>query len=913
MIDVTRAKSDPSSQPQEPVERCSSGPTQRFVLFQENEVEHSIPERFEQQVSLHPNRLAVDGRTGSVAYDALNRWANRIGRAILALRAEGKGKTLGLLLQKDAPTVAALMGALKAGQIYVPLDPAHPPARASKMLQDAKAALIVTDDAHYAAALELGFDARGVLNIDRLEPNLSEQNLGLSVPPDSLAYIIYTSGSTGEPKGVAQNHRNVLHNIRRHTNSLHISSDDRLTWLASASTGQAVTDIYCALLNGATLCPFSLKEDGLARLADWLQQKEVSVYHSSASIFRHLLDAKGGKAEYSSLRLVKLGSEQVFKKDVELWKNHFSSRCIFVNALSLTEAGIIRQIFIDKETVIRQRVVPVGFAVDGAEVLLLDDAGRRVGFGCVGEIAIKSRYLTPGYWLRPELTRAAFLLDPEDAHTRTFLTGDLGRMSPSGCLEYLGRRDLQVKISGFGVAVAEVEDALLDACQLKQAAVVPREVRPGVTRLKAFLIPKDGSAPTVESIRSSMKGRLPVHMIPSEFSLLKELPLTPSGKVDRQLLASTACLPLRTEGSYVRPTTPLEWQIAEIWQELLDVRPVGTQHDFFELGGDSLLVVQMIDRIEECLGLRVPLAALDFRLTVENVAQALVDSNRAEFRSPLVALQRAGTRKPFFFLHGDYAGGGFYCRRLVPHLGEEQPFYAILPHGLDGGPIPRSIGAMAADRLRVLLDFQPTGPYVLGGYCNGGLVAFEMARQMEERGLKVDLVFIIDASTLNVRYRWLRSLIAFLGPGPQLDHDTKINEFSFDRRMTIVGQELYRRGRRAAAHFFTGTLSRIFKQRLVPARGGPNLESSLLRWLDRQEKHRAFRRAVVGYIPRPYSGRVVLLRTNELQSRAPGDPSVGWRDFASQLEVCPIPGDHYTCVTQHLESLAGSLANYLRD
>jgi thioesterase domain-containing protein/acyl carrier protein len=674
-----------------------------------------------------------------------------------------------------------------------------------------------------------------------------------------------------------------------------------------------VTDIYCALLNGATLCPFSLKEDGLARLADWLQQKEISLYHSSASIFRFLLDAMGGKAQYPSLRLVKLGSEQVFRKDVVLWKNRFSSSCLFVNALSLTEAGIIRQIFIDHETLIRQPVLPVGFAVDGTEVLLLDDAGRKVGFGSLGQIAIQSRYLTPGYWLRPELTRAAFLAHLEGADTRTFLTGDLGRMSPGGCLEYLGRKDLQVKISGFGVAVAEVEAALLDACRLRQAAVVAREVRPGVRRLKAFIIPKEGSAPTLESIRSSMKGRLPVHMIPSELSVLEELPLTPSGKIDRRLLASTPPFPLRTEGSYVRPTNPLEWQIAEIWQELLDVRPIGIRHDFFQLGGDSLLAVRMLDHLEECLGSRVPLPALDFRITVENVAQALLDSNRAEFRSPLVALQRGGARKPFFFLHGDYAGGGFYCRRLVAHLGEEQPLYEILPHGLDGGSIPTSIEAMAADRLRVLLDFQPTGPYVLGGYCNGGLVAYEMARQMEERGLKVDLVLIIDASALNVGYRWLWSLIAFLSPGPRLNPGMLINGFSFNRRMTIVCQELYRRGRRAAAHFVAGTLSKIFRQRLFPPHGSPHFETSLFRWLDRQEKHRAYRHAVVGYIPEPYSGRVVLLRTNDLQSRAPDDPTVGWRRFASQLEVCPIPGDHYTCVTEHLESLAASLATYLRD
>ena len=913
MIDVTTPKADPSSRSPEPVDLCPSGPTHDFVPFQRNETEQSIPERFEQQVTRHPGRLAVDGGERSITYDSLNRWANRVGRAILALRAEGECKTLGLLLHKDAPMMAALMGALKAGQIYVALDPAHPRARASKMLEDARADLIVTDNANSNAARELGPASRRVLNIDQLDPNLSEQSLGLAVPPDSLAYILYTSGSTGEPKGVVQSHRNVLHNIKKHTNSLHISSDDRLTWLASVSTAQAMTDVYNALLNGATLCPFNVKEEGLARLADWLTQQEISIYHSSASIFRHLLDAMGSQAEYPALRLVKLGSEQVFKKDVERWKSRFSSSSIFVNALSSTEAGTLRQILIDKDTVIRQSVVPVGFAVDGMEVLLLDDTGRPVESGSAGEIAIRSQYLVPGYWQRPELTRAAFLPDPEGGNMRTFLTGDLGRMSPGGCLEYLGRKDLQVKINGFRVEITEVEAALLEVCQLKQAAVVAREVKPGVTRLMALVVPEKDSNPTVETIRSSMKGRLPVHMIPSEFGVLEELPLTPSGKVDRQALACTPSQPLRSEASYVRPFSPLELQISEIWQELLNVRPIGTQHDFFDLGGDSLLAVRMIDQIEECLGARLPLAALYSRATVENVAQALMDSNRAEFQSPLVALQRGGSHKPFFFLHGDFKGGGFYCRKLVHHLGEEQPFYAILPHGLDGGPVPKRIEAMAADRLRVLLDYQPAGPYVLGGYCNGGLVAFEMARQMLTRGLKVDLLFIIDASALNVNYRWLRSLIRFLSAGLLLSHDAWIDGFSLTRRTMDVWQEFSPLGTRALARFVIKRMSEMFKQHSVPAHGAPHVEASIFRPLDQRRRNHAYRRAVRGYIPEPYPGRVVLLRTSDMQSRAPDDPSVGWRNVASQLEVCPIPGDHHTCLTEHVESLAECLASYFRD
>jgi thioesterase domain-containing protein/acyl carrier protein len=484
-------------------------------------------------------------------------------------------------------------------------------------------------------------------------------------------------------------------------------------------------------------------------------------------------------------------------------------------------------------------------------------------------------------------------------------------MSPGGCLEHLGRKDLQVKISGFRVEVAEVEAALLDCCRLKQAAVVAREARPGVIRLKAYVIPEEGSAPTVESIRTSLKGSLPDHMIPTEFVVVREFPLTPSGKVDRQLLASTTPLPSQKNAPSVGPSSPLEWQILEIWKELLEVRPIGIQQDFFELGGDSLLAVRMIDRIEESLGTRLPVAALYSGATVENLAQALMDTNREEFRSPLVAMQPGGSRPPLFFLHGDYQGGGFYCLKLARYLGEEQPFCAILPHGLDGGPIPGSIEAMAADRLRVLLDFQPAGPYVLGGHCNGGLVAFEMARQMLQSGLKVDLLLMIDAPA--VRYHRLRKLVAFLGFVLRLNPDAQSAWFSRMRRMKLRWQKLSREGMRVQVLFVIEKMRKMLEKLFRPAKSRLRVDASLSHRLDQRERNRAYHRVMAGYIPGPYPGRVVFLRTDSMQSRAPDDPTVGWRDVTSQLEVRPIPGDHLSSLTEHFESLAECLASCLRD
>jgi amino acid adenylation domain-containing protein len=914
MIDNVPSNTPPSSYPQRSVDHCSAGPVNSFIPFAKEEIEQSIPDRFQQQVCKYPDRIAVKGRKHTFTYDALNRYANRVARAILTLQGEGE-ETIGLILEKDSPMMAGILGVLKAGKIYVPLDPAQPVARALKMLDDAQATLIVADEDNLAAARELSGGTRRLLNIGAIDSSLSDENIPNSIAPGTLAYIIYTSGSTGEPKGVVQNHCNVLHNVRKHTNSLHISPDDRLTLLSSCSTGQAVTDIYCALLNGATLCPFDIKKEGLVRLADWLRKEEITIYHSSASTFRYFLGALDGGGAFPKLRLIKLGSEQVFKKDVDQCRQRISPDCIFVNALSSSEAGTLRQIFIDKQTSINQSVVPVGFPVEDMEILLLNDTGQPVGFNCPGEIVIKSRYLTPGYWCKPELSNRAFHPDPLGGDTRLYRTGDMGRMSSDGCLEYLGRQDFQVKIRGFRVEVAEVEAALLELGNLSHAAVVSREDQRGEKSLVAYVVPAVSPAPAVASLRASLREKLPEHMMPSEFILLEALPLTLSGKLDRSSLASITPLQTERNATYVMPQSPLEWQIVHIWEELLGVPHIGVQDDFFALGGQSLLAVRMIDRIEEVCGAKLPLSTLLTESTVAHLTKSVMSANREKFESPLVAVQTGDSAQPFFFLHGDYDGGGTYCRNLARHLGKDQPFFALLPHGLDGQPIPHSIEAMAADRLSTLLEFRPKGPYFLGGYCNGGFVAFEMARQMQARGLKVDLLILIEASAMNFQFRWVRDLVSFAALILRLDRDQQFAWFRKLRLFSIHLRDLSLEGHYAQASFLLGKIVDIVKKfgnAYFRATGQIPVKTrfppvSLLGSTGDQ-----YHSLVEAYVPRRYKGRVVFFRTNSMQSRAPNDPTAGWRHVATDVEVHWLPGGHHTCLTEHVGTLAEHLASCLR-
>jgi acyl-coenzyme A synthetase/AMP-(fatty) acid ligase/acyl carrier protein len=521
---------------------------------------------------------------------------------------------------------------LKAGKIRVPLAPSFPRDRLAAILDDLPASLIVTNDENLALAKELAGYGRAVINVDALDARLTADNPGLSISPDAYADIFYTSGSTGQPKGVVQNHRNLLHAIMEKTNAFHLCGQDRVSFL-----GVGRWAIYRALLNGAAVYPVDVNQEGLAPLAAWLRQEEITMLTAVASTFRQFVSTLTGGETFPHLRLIISGAEALNKRDVELYKKHFAEDCILVHSLSSTETGNYRYHLIDNETQITGSLVPVGYAVEGTEVLLLDDDGQPVGFDQIGEIAVKSRFFPMGYWRQPERTAAAFLLDPEDRDARIYRTGDLGRMLPDGCLFHLGRKDFQVKIRGYRVEVAEVEQALLDLDAVKETVVVGREDLPGDQRLVAYLVPSGACVPTVTELRRVLAVKLPDYMVPSAFVMLDALPLTGTGKVDRRALPPPGRTRPALEAEFVAPCTPLEETLAGIWGDLVALDAVGIHDNFFDLGGDSLLATQLLSRTRETFQVEVPLRAFFDAPTVAGLAETLVRYEPAPGRTAAVA------------------------------------------------------------------------------------------------------------------------------------------------------------------------------------------------------------------------------------------------------------------------------------
>ncbi|MBW1859012.1 MAG: amino acid adenylation domain-containing protein [Deltaproteobacteria bacterium] len=600
----------------------SSSKRKEFVEFTKDEVEQSIPERFEKQVRRYPDRIAGKDSGGVLTYDALNRAANRVARSILKERGETE-EPVALLIEHGLAQVVSILGILKSGKIYVPLDPSYPSAMITQILEDAHASLIITSSRNIALAGQLAGNKIGVINIDEIDTTVSAENPDLSMSPDAIANIYYTSGSTGQPKGVMQNHRNVLHFAMLPTNSWPIYADDRIAHFTPCGFSGAPMTIFGALLNGAAVFPFDLKRSGLARLVNWFVEEQISIYFSVPSVFRHFTATLTGERDFPDLRLVVLGGETLYKKDVEDFRKHFSPECVLLNIIASAEMLYLRSYAVSSESEMTQNLVPVGYPVEDKEILLLDDDGNEVGFNEVGEIAVKSRYLSPGYWGRPDLTKDVFFPDPKGGDERIYLSGDMGRMKPDGCLEHLGRKDFQVKIRGQRIEIGEVEQALLQLDNVGETVVVPQEDQRGGKYLVAYVVSKTEPGPTVDGLRAKLMQRLPDFMIPSSFVLLEALPYTQTGKVDRQLLPKPDGQRPQMDRAFVGPDNEMELQIAEICEQVLGVHPIGVTDNLFDLGMDSIRYLHLFLEIEENLGKSLVLDTIPETYTVAHIADFL--------------------------------------------------------------------------------------------------------------------------------------------------------------------------------------------------------------------------------------------------------------------------------------------------
>jgi amino acid adenylation domain-containing protein len=663
-----------------------------------------------------------------VTYGELDRLSNQVARLV---RGVTQGAVpVGLLIDDEILLVAAILGVLKSGSFYLPLEPRHGRERLDATLRHVGATCVLTDDANRELADLLSHS--GAISIHAAQ-SMADGPVGITVSPDAHAYVYYTSGSTGAPKGVVDCHRNVLHNVLRYTNSLSIGPEDRLTLLQSCTFSGAVSNVFGALLNGATLLPYDVRRQPVSELPAWLRRAGATVYHSVPSLFRRVAGFGDG---FPSVQVVRLEGDRATVEDVTIFRRAFPRDCLLVNGLGATETGIASQFFVDHDTPISGNNLSLGYATAGVDVRVVDEAGNPVAEGQTGRIEIASRYLARGYWADDAATAAVFLPDPQTPGMRRYRSGDLGRMR-DGRLEWVGRADRRFKVAGEWLDGAAIE-AVLTACAGVDDALVFGETALGGTRSVAYVIA--GSECDVAALKQAVAAACGRSAVPRYIVRVAEWPTDANGKVDRAALTT---LPrAEPDPASPAPRNATERVVAGVFARLLDHREVGRDANFFDLGGDSLLAVEAALLLGESFGTDAPLDAMQGDdATVAEVARRI---DAGEPYAVLVALQPDGQDTPFHCVHA-HMGHVFNLRELARCEPRDRPFYALratsLMHGDDA---PSSLAALAEVYVRAIIAVQPEGPYALGGYCFGGLIAVEMARQLEVRGAVVAKLVLID-------------------------------------------------------------------------------------------------------------------------------------------------------------------------
>lgn len=856
---------------------------------------------FEEQVERTPSAEAVFFEGERLTYQELDQRANQLAHHLQKLGV-GPDVLVGLCLERSVEMLVGLLGILKAGGAYVPLDPKLPQERLAFMLEEIQAPVLVTQ--RRLATILPDHTAQPVY-LDEWEVLAQESE----VTPDSgvqaanLAYVIYTSGSTGKPKGVMIEHGSVVNLATALAESVYAGQQGplRVSLNAPLAFDASVKQIV-QLLSGHTLyiLPEEVRLDGEALLA-YLDQHSVDVLDITPVQLKFLLSAGLAQRTDRVPALVLVGGEMLDKAAWQMLATSPKTR--YYNVYGPTESTVDATAC-QIQPALSEPVI--GRPLANIQVYLLDKQGQPVPIGVPGEIHIGGVGLARGYLNRPELTAEKFIAHPWSSQpgARLYKTGDLARYRPNGNIEILGRLDHQIKLRGFRLELGEIEAVLRQHAAVHEALVLARESEQSEKHLVAYIVPRQEQKITFSELRGFLKEYLPEYMVPSDFVSLEAFPLTANGKIDRQALAALETTGLTMEDSFVAPRLLVHHQLVQIWEELLDVRPIGIADNFFSLGGHSLLAVRLMARIEQVCGKKLPLTILYAGATIEYLACALQEENESSAersldpRARVVTVQPGGSKRPFFFLHGDWYGGGFYCLNLARGLEADQPFYVLEPYDFDRHATPPTFEEMAAAHIEALRGVQPEGPYLLGGFCNGGLMAYEMARQLHAQGQTVDMLILIDPAMPH-SHGSLRRLINRFGSLTRLNQNIQVNWFL---------RYLYQR----IPSYRKKVQESVVEQRELRHRWGKALPKLDLLYPTvaalRYQWSGIYRWVSSAYMPGLYEGKITFFWSSEAFTTN-GD----WRQLSGSPEVEDhiFPGSHMSCKNENLHVVAESLGQLL--
>ena len=847
--------------------------------------EFCIHELFAAQVQRTPEAVALVFGEEQLTYAELDGRADVLAAELQKLGV-GPDVLVAICAERSMEMVVGLLGILKAGGAYVPLDAHYPQERLALMLADAHPLVLLTQK-----KLEKFLPPHSVKIIfldERWEVQSPKPKVQNPENPRStnLAYVIYTSGSTGRPKGVSIPHRGVVRLVKE-TNYAKFSCDDVFLQFAPISFDASTFEIWGSLLNGARLIIFPPHLPSLAELGETIREKKITTLWLTAGLFHQMVEH-----QLENLK----GVQQLLAGGDVLSVPHVLNAlqnlpdCQLINGYGPTENTTFTACYsIPKNW--SGCSVPIGQPISNTQIFVLDPNLEPVPVGVFGELFIGGDGLAREYWHAPELTGKKFISHPfrHNPDEKLYRTGDLVRWRADGTLEFFGRIDQQVKIRGFRIELGEIEAVLAQHPRVRQAVVLAREDIPGDKKLVAYLVTDEKLANPTEEIRQFLKAKLPEHLLPSAVVLLDAFPLTSNGKSHRAALPRPESSGAELKETFVAAYSDLERRLQGIWQDVLGLESVGVRDNFFEIGGHSLLAVRLFAKMEKKLGKKLPLPLLFQAPTIQELAKIIRDDGWSAPVSSLIEIQPSGFRRPIFWLHNLGGGGGgglFTYRKLAQLLGPEQPSY-----GLAAPAVPLTqIELMAAHYIEALRSIQPVGPYFLGGYCFGGVVAFEMARQLKAKGCKIGLLALLESApppSVAMPNRWS---VAFVG---QALSNIRLLLEDYSQR---TPQEFFARLRRKticlkkkASH-----LARALSQK----RNGKTPAELLDEIVDMSNYPQDYRHfaqvhfeALLKYRPQFYSGRVTLFRTHK-PSLFRWNMETLWSKVAADVNVKFIPGTH---------------------
>ena len=900
------------------------------LLIDWNNTHQNYPDKcihqiFEAQVNNNPKAIALVHDNNQLTYQQLNEQSNQLAHHLQSLGVV-PDVIVGIYLEKSPLIIVAILGILKAGGTYLPIDPSYPRARSHFMLEDSQATILITQQ-----SLSHDWEHKLVFIEDNAIALHNKYNPISLVKATNLAYAMYTSGSTGQPKGVLIKHHGLSNVVYAQRQIFALKPHHRVLQFASISFDASIFEIVMALTNGATLYLIPEKSRLGASLTAYLRQHSITHATLPPAVLKTLVSE-----QLPALQTLILAGEAC-TGDMEKWAK---GRRLF-NAYGLTETTIWSTIAEIKDS------VSIGRAIANTQLYVLDSNYQPVPIGIPGELYIGGIGVARGYLNRPELTAKRFITNPfvetlqcNVSLLKFYKTGDLVRYLPNGKLEFLGRLDEQVKIRGYRIELGEIESLLLQHSAIQAAAVITQETAAN-KQLVAYIVFNPNLTLATVQLRDFLKAKLPDYSIPSAFIVLASLPLTPNGKIDRNALKSSNNTkplvqiqesPLNppilgdfksdspqnwgargiidrsftpTNQSFIAPRNATESTLTRFWAQTLKLERVGIQDSFFELGGDSLLAIGLLEQINQHFQQNLPLSALFSAPTVEQFAPNI---EKNYIWSPLVPLQPQGAKTPFFCIHPVF-GVVLPYYELATHLGKDQPFYALQPCGLDGLQPPlTSIPEMAAYYIKALRQVQPKGAYQLGGWSFGGLVAFEMAQQLHQAGEKVSLLAILDtlAPVPNNQPSFWDSLKFLFTTVPQ-----SIHPYLLDYWELICD---------------SSTIPKTFEQIFSPQWWSSLLENATithlfpqetrLRMLDELTLERIMRifwansQATLNYSPKSYPNAIALFKSNEPLTTT--DTTLGWSQLTNSVAIHSIPGNHLTMLKNpNVQALAKELNKYL--